>query len=155
MITLWIALIVAVLCIIPVTYVIVTRVRHSSDQIVKFKRYRFNGRYLLFTAFRRDSHSYVVASIEANETTFGNNSSQTIYLYKYNEYFESDDNAIRTTINIIVTSFKYAINQIEQEYADKQNASRSLKQAASNENGKCSVRCPDGCDCIYWENTEM
>ena len=67
MITLWIALIVAVLCIIPVTYVIVTRVRHSSDQIVKVKRYRFNGRYLLFTAFRRDSHSYVVASIEENE----------------------------------------------------------------------------------------
>jgi hypothetical protein len=155
MITLWIALIVAVLCIIPVTYVIVTRVRHSSDQIVKVKRYRFNGRYLLFTAFRRDSHSYIVASIEADETTFGNSSSSSIYRYKYNEYFESDDDAIRATVSILVASFKNAIKHIEQESADEQKASRSLKQAESDDSGKCSVRCPDGCDCMYSENAEM
>ena len=150
---LWIALIVAIVCIIPVSYAVVVLNIRSSDQMVKFKRYRFNGRYLLIAAFRRDSHSYVDVSIENNEGTVGNKNSINIYRYKYNEYFESDDDAIRAATNIIVASFRNAINHIQKE----QDANQQPKpnDANSNDGGKCNVRCPDGCDCIYWENTEM
>lgn len=127
----------SILCIVFICYALWNNKIFHKNNIILLRRYRFYGRYISICTYRtKHSIQVILASIEPDTKTLGDN---IIFRQEFDITMQSRNDAVQAMEKTIVSSFKNTIAHIEQD----------------TQTYKCNVRCPENCDCQYWENTEM